>query len=258
MTERATPVAIVTGAAAGIGAATAALLSERGLHVVLVDAEDPGVVAARSDVVRGDVSDRRTAAAAVAAAAAVGPVDLLVNCAAVRPVAGAADTDETTWRATLDVNLTGPFLLCRAVLPGMLERGEGSIINVGSLAGDGRPNLLAYCASKGGLAAMTKAMALDVVRRGVRVNLVVPGITAAPESVPPGMEARARVNSVRGRPNTPREVAEVIAWVGLSATTVSGAVVEVGTLPRYPQEPVTIGPDALSREDRDELPETRA
>lgn len=256
MTDRAARVAIVTGAASGIGAATASLLSDRGLTVVWVDAVDPGDVGTRSLVVSGDVSDPHTADAAVAAAAAVGPVELLVNCAAVRPLAGVAGTDLKSWRRTLDVNLTGPFLFCQAVLPGMLDLGTGSVVNVGSLAGEGRPNMVAYAASKGGLAAFTKAMALDVAQYGIRVNLVVPGITAEAGSSEPSMAARARVSSVRGRSNTPAEVADVVAWLGLSALNVSGAVVEVGTLPRYPQEPVAIDPDARPVDPHDLLPNT--
>lgn len=239
-------VAVVTGAAAGIGAATALLLAQRGWRVLAVDVSEPSVPLGDAVFVPGDVAAAQTATRCLELATDLGPVEALVNCAAVRVIAPAADTDEKVWRHTLDVNLTGPFLMASAVLPQMVERESGSIVNVGSLAGHGRPNMLAYSASKGGLAAMTKAMALDVADHGVRVNLVVPGITAPARidnASSPRLWARARVNSVLKRPNTPEEVAEVIAWLCQEGTSISGSVMEVGTLPRYPQEPSPITPE---------------
>ncbi len=169
--------AIVTGAARGIGAAIAARFAAEGARVAIFDLNPPrppedGLSA------RVDVADETSVGKHVdRAAAAFGRLDLLVNCAAADGMRGpVTEMTAADWNRALAVNLTGAFLTCRAAIPHMAKSGGGSIINVasqlGSVAAPGNP---AYCASKGGLIQLTRAMALDHAEAGIRVNALSPG-----------------------------------------------------------------------------------
>jgi len=179
-------VAIVTGTARGTGEQIQRLFVEEGARVLGVDVRDElgravaaslGEEAAYRHV---DVREASDWAAAVAdAEGRFGPVDVLVNNAAVLEVASFEEHTVERMREVLDVNLVGPFLGMQAVLPGMTGRGAGSIVNVGSIdALEGEVGIAAYGASKWGLRGLTKCAALELGRRGVRVNLV----AAAPGS----------------------------------------------------------------------------
>ncbi len=141
-------------------AATRALLSEAGLEADLLEAD----VSSAADVDRVVQHALREH----------GSIAALVNNAAIRPTGDVLDTDEETFDRVLAVNLKGPFLLCRAVVPHLRAAGGGAIVNVGSGAAKGKPGLAAYSASKGGLHALTLALAEDHRKDGIRVNLVVP------------------------------------------------------------------------------------
>ena len=114
-------------------------------------------------------------------AARFGGIDVLVNNAGIRYVKPFLELTEDEWRRTLDVNLTGQFLCCRAAVPHMLKAGRGKIINLSSVAGEfGRPQRLAYCASKGGAIAFTKALAVELAGKNVCVNALAPALIDTP------------------------------------------------------------------------------
>jgi NAD(P)-dependent dehydrogenase (short-subunit alcohol dehydrogenase family) len=172
MTE--TRVAVVTGAAQGIGRKTAELLAEEGYQLAVIDTRP---VDLDGLMFTGDVSDEGSVARFVDEVEAVyGGCDVLVNNAGIASIAPAEDTDAAQWRRVLDVNLTGPFLLCRAFGRRMLVRGTGSIVNIASVAGlMGVADRVAYNASKHGLIGLTRTLAVEWGGRGVRVNAVCPG-----------------------------------------------------------------------------------
>ena len=177
-------VAVVTGAARGMGRCTAEFLADEGYALVLADLNDPAETEAAvrergSDAlsVTGDVSSEvDVAELAARIRERFGRVDVLVNNAGISYLAPAEDTRTEDWRRVLDVNLTGPFLLSRELGRMMLEAGAGSIVNVASIAGlCGVADRSAYNASKHGLVGLTRTLAAEWSGRGVRVNAVCPG-----------------------------------------------------------------------------------
>jgi NAD(P)-dependent dehydrogenase (short-subunit alcohol dehydrogenase family) len=172
--------AVVTGAAQGIGRRVAEALAAEGYRLVLTDLREPDDtldavrgLAAGAVAVTGDVASEADVAALVDRA---GPVDVLVNNAGVSLLRPAEETTPQQWRRVIDVNLTGPFLLCRAFGAGMLARGAGSIVNIASIAGlRAVADRAAYNASKHGLIGLTRTLAAEWGGRGVRVNAVCPG-----------------------------------------------------------------------------------
>jgi NAD(P)-dependent dehydrogenase (short-subunit alcohol dehydrogenase family) len=170
------PVAVVTGSAQGIGQRTAEVLAGRGYALALLDRQpipgDGDVLTAEADV---------TDEVAVAAFAArvhdrYGRVDVLVNNAGIACIAPLEETTLAQWREVMDVNLTGPFLLCREFGRGMLAAGAGAIVNIASVAGlRGVSDRAAYNTSKHGLVGLTRTLAAEWGGRGVRVNAVCPG-----------------------------------------------------------------------------------
>jgi NAD(P)-dependent dehydrogenase (short-subunit alcohol dehydrogenase family) len=217
--------AIVTGGGRGIGAAVARALTARGLRVTVfarTAAEVARVVAegGAALAVTGDVSSEADVARLVAAhEAALGPCDVLVNNAGIL-VRGAVDAlDPARWRASLDVNLTGPFLCARAVLPGMKARRRGRIVNVASISATlGTPEASAYNASKWGVLGLTKCLAEELRPFGVQALAVSPGSTDTEmlkqTPFPPAM--------------TPEDVARVVVYAAIEApAAATGANLEV-------------------------------
>ena len=179
---------LVTGGARGIGRAIALAFARRGASVAVIHARNRAAAertvaemrrhGAAAMAICCDVGDPEAVAAAAAAAeAAHGPIEILVNCAGVVRDALLASMETEAWREVIDTNLSGAFYCMRAVVPGMVLRRSGRIINVSSLAGErGGRGQANYAASKGGLNALTRAAALELAPRGITVNAVAPGM----------------------------------------------------------------------------------
>ncbi len=208
----------ITGAASGIGFATAERLAADGWDVVAIDVDAERL--AHFDDAR--VLDLRDAGAIAATFAAIGPVDALVNDAGIGVAGTVLETTPEQWDTMLAVNLTAMFHTTRAVLPAMLERGAGSIVNLASVAGIvGVRNRAGYCATKGGVIAFTRAIAADHAHQGIRANAICPGTVAtewigkiladAPD--PAATRAAMEARQLDGRMGTPEEVAAGIAFL---------------------------------------------
>jgi short-subunit dehydrogenase len=186
MSAGARPTVLLTGAARGIGRATAVALADRGTPLALIDRDEAALAeVARSLRERGatvaeavaDVTDREGLQATVASlAAAIGPIEVLVACAGIGSLTIVPVLDTPTLRRTLEVNLLGVAHSIEAVLPGMIERGRGHIVGVASVAGyRGFPWMISYSASKAGLIAYLEALRPGLRRRGVTVTTACPG-----------------------------------------------------------------------------------
>lgn len=178
--------ALVTGGTSGMGRAIAESLAASGANVVVTGRDEVRGKAIHEVMVRhgnlaeflpGDITDRGFCAELVQRAArTMGGLDIVVNSAGVIYHASVDETDDAQWSNTFDVNVNGMFYICRAAIPTLRERGGGVIINIASDAGlSGSRHLVAYCASKGAVIQMSRAMALDHAREGVRVVALCPG-----------------------------------------------------------------------------------
>lgn len=227
-------VAVVTGAARGIGRATVELLLAEGAQVVACDIrpEMRDWVDPRVQVVVGDVADEASARRAVQTAVDhFGTLDILVNNAGRTLNAPAVETTADDWDDIMRVNARGTFLHCREALRVMVPLGRGSIVNLASVVSVvGMPQTAAYAASKGAIAQLTKVLALEHGAQGIRVNAVAPGVveTDILEGIVPDSRATlASYGSAHplGRVASPHEIAEVVAWAASPRSSfVTGAV----------------------------------
>lgn len=173
--------AAITGAASGIGRGIARAFAEAGAEMFLMDLNPEGLERVAADLpgrVRTYVLDVTDPEAVTAAAAACGPADVLVNSAGIAILHGALDVADEDWRRVMDINVNGTFWPCRAFGAAMVERGSGSIVNLGSMSGIvvNRPQTASsYMASKGAVHMLTKALATEWADKGVRVNALAPG-----------------------------------------------------------------------------------
>jgi len=226
-------VAIITGAAGGVGRATVELFLERGASVVAEDrdaaVEELAKLGERVVPLGGDVRDRGVAESAVELARkSFGRVDILVNNAAIILSKDIMDTSEEEWDRVMDVNVKGVFHHCRAVLPHFIAQRSGAIVNVTSISGVvGLPQQAAYCASKGALVQMTRQLAVEYADRGIRVNSVAPGAIDTPflarhlQAQEDPAESEKAVNAAHplGRYASPAEIAETIAFLASDASS---------------------------------------
>ena len=225
-------VALITGAASGLGAESARRLAREGARLVLTDmAVDTGARVADEIAAAGgeaiflahDVTDEARWDEVVAAAVArFGRIDVLVNSAGVGGGEPLLESNYESWRRVIAINLDGTYLGMKAVAPVMVQNGAGSIINLSSILGKvGSPGAPAYCASKGGVLMLTKATALELAPLGVRVNSVHPGFIDTP-MVAEALRDRPDANEMRdmivsrhavGRLGVPREIADGIVFL---------------------------------------------
>jgi 2-keto-3-deoxy-L-fuconate dehydrogenase len=231
-------VAVVTGGASGIGAATATQLRDRGARVAVLDRSYTAIADAAMLEVPCDVSDSASVDAAVAAVAErLGALDVLINNAGIGAVGDATQNDDAEWHRVLDVNVVGIARMTRAALPLLLQSRHAAIVNTCSaVASVGVPQRALYSASKGAVHALTLAMAADHVKQGIRVNAVTPGTADTPwvgrllEHAPdPAVAAEAlRARQPMGRLVSADEIAFAIAYLAspLSGST-TGTILAV-------------------------------
>jgi meso-butanediol dehydrogenase/(S,S)-butanediol dehydrogenase/diacetyl reductase len=247
-------IVLVTGAASGIGRAVAVACAAEGAAVTGLDLDRPGLEDLRREL--GDQPGARfeLAVADVTSAAQVqdaasrlqsrrGQIDVLVNAAGISTMARVVDLSEDDWDRTLAVNTKGVFLMTRAVLPYMIGRGAGNVVNIASAAGKrGSRTLSHYCASKFAVIGFTQSVALEVAASGVRVNSVCPGLIATPmQEREVTWEATLRGTSEQavrdrylaavpmGRIGTPQDVAATVVFLASEeAAYITGEAVDVG------------------------------
>ena len=232
---------LVTGAASGIGAATVMRFRRDGHRVAALDLDAQRLQQIEADAhAVADVSVEDDVLRAVDdAAAALGGLDAAVACAGIAGRGTVADTGLAEWERVFAVNVRGVYLTAKAVIPHLRRAGGGAIVNVASQLGlVAAPNAAAYCASKGAVVQLTRAMALDHAAEGIRVNCVCPGPTATPlldvyfgASPDPAAErALYELAQAHGRLVEPEEIADAIAYLAspAAASTIGAALVVDG------------------------------
>ncbi len=234
-------VAIITGGASGMGAATVREYTAAGGQAVIVD-RNVNLASQVSDetgakVLSGNVADSEFCNWAIEQAVGeYGRIDTLVNAAGVIARAKGIDTSDDDWGRVMGVNVSGTFYMCRAVLPQMQQQGGGTIINFGSIWGDvGAAGVLAYCASKGAVHNLTRAMALDHATENIRVNAVCPGEVNTPmlqserdEPVTDDLMHKLAKTVPMERLADPKEIAQVVLFLASEqASYMTGSLVTV-------------------------------
>ncbi|MEC3860278.1 SDR family oxidoreductase [Mesobacterium sp. TK19101] len=217
--------ALVTAAANGIGRASAEALAARGARVIATDIDGTGVdaLAAGNDGITGQRLDVLDAGAVAALVQDHPQFDILVNCAGWVHDGTILDCDDDAWDRSFALNAKAMYRLTKAVLPGMLDKGQGSIVNIASIVSSekGAPRRFAYGASKAAIIGMTKAIAADFVQKGIRCNAICPGTVQSPS-----LEDRLRATGdfdaalaafkarqPMGRLGTPEEIAEMVCYL---------------------------------------------
>ncbi|MBU3749606.1 MAG: SDR family oxidoreductase [Mycobacterium sp.] len=238
MTQLTGKVALVTGASSGLGAAVAQLFAERGATVFGIARDTTRLSEVFKSVPGGvfaaaDITDPQACRTAVQQCVArFGRLDVLVNAAGFHQMRRTGEVSDSDWAYDLAANLSGPFYLCRAALPHLLD--GGSVVNVASVAGlEGEVYSAGYCAAKHGLVGLTRALAVEFTRDRLRVNAVCPGGMLTPQVTdfvaPPDADYKLimRIAAPRGLME-PRDVASVIAFLASDdAAAVHGAVYTV-------------------------------
>ena len=242
-----TAIAVVTGAASGIGRATAVRLAYDGYQVAMMDLDAAGLTVTQAQIqsIGGkahpfamDLRDPLAVGSVTREiAVTIGAPEVLVNVAGIGVTATVLETSDEDWSRVLAVNLTGPFLTTRATLPLMLDRGSGVIVNIASVGGlVGLARQAAYCASKAGLIGLTKAIAVDHAREGIRCVAICPGtvetewigkiLATAPD--PAAVRDAMAARQLDGRMGTPDEIAAMVSFVaGQDGRFINGAALVI-------------------------------
>jgi len=231
---------LITAAAQGIGRASVLAFQQAGAHVIATDLnidglrDVPGVQALALDVT--------DPAAILAVAEQVGTLDVLFNCAGYVHSGSLLECDEQAWQFSFDLNVTAMYRMIRAVLPGMLAAGSGSIVNMASVASSvkGVPNRFAYSASKAAVIGLTKSVAADYVAQGIRCNAICPGTVDSPslrQRIADQARAEGRseaevyqafvARQPMGRLGTPEEIARLALYLGSEASAYTTGAVHV-------------------------------
>ncbi|MCS7097464.1 MAG: SDR family oxidoreductase [Candidatus Methanomethyliaceae archaeon] len=219
-------IAIVTGAARGIGREIAMELAKNGVKIALIDIDD-GIFKVRKEIeafggealaIKCDVSNNGDVEKAVnEIIAKFGKIDILINNAGIYPFKQFIDMTEEDWDRVLNVNLKSVFYFTKMVLPKMIEQRKGKIINIASIAGSviGFPNLTHYSASKAAIVGFTKALALEVAKYGINVNSISPGPILTPGTMALGEEMYEQIKRSipLGRWGEPKDVANLVLFL---------------------------------------------
>ncbi len=227
MTSLTGKTAFVTAAGQGIGRATVLAFAAAGARVIATDVDPAKLAGVKSDSIRTMALNVLDATAIEAAALNAGPVDILFNCAGIVHQGTLMDATEADWSLAFDLNARSMFRTMRAFLPGMLQRGGGSIVNMASVASSvkGVPNRFIYSASKAAVIGMTRSVATDYVTKGIRCNCLCPGTVETPslgERIAANASAAGSMDAARaafvarqpmGRLGTPQEIAALAVYL---------------------------------------------
>ena len=228
---------LVTAAGQGIGRASALALAREGAVVWATDVNETALTGLAAERLKTRPLNVRDPAAIAATFAAIGTPDVLFNCAGFVASGTILDCDEEAWAFSLDLNLTAMYRMSRAVLPGMLARGSGNIINMASAVGSiiAAPNRFVYGATKAGVIGMTKAIAADFITKGIRCNAVCPGTVDSP-SLHDRMRATGDYEAAQkafvarqpmGRMATAEEIAALVVYLASDESAFTTGVAHV-------------------------------
>lgn len=229
--------ALVTAAGQGIGRASALAMAREGARVLATDVNPAVLEDLAAEGLETRVLNVRDPASIAAAVEAAGPLDVLFNCAGFVANGTILDCDEDQWAFSLDLNLTAMYRMCRAFLPGMLDHGGGSILNMASAVSSliAAPNRFVYGATKAGVIGLTKGIAADFITRGIRCNAICPGTVESP-SLEDRLRATGDYEAARrafiarqpiGRVGTAAEIAALVVYLASDESAYTTGVAHV-------------------------------
>jgi 2-keto-3-deoxy-L-fuconate dehydrogenase len=232
---------LITAAGQGIGRASALMMAKEGAHVIATDVNESTLATLASDNIETRILNVRDPASIAAARDAAGNIDVLFNCAGFVAAGTILDCDEDQWAFSLDLNMTAMYRMCKTFLPGMIENGGGSIINMASVASSvvGAPNRFVYGATKAGVIGLTKSIAADYITKGIRCNAICPGTVESP-SLEQRLHATGDYTAARaafvarqpiGRIGNPEEIAALVVYLASdesSYTTGTAHIIDGG------------------------------